>query len=55
LGSEELQVTLLVTLVEEPLEYLAVAVSCVVPPIATLGSLGEIARELSDCANTGTV
>src|ERR1700689_1011077 len=49
-GSAELQATLLLTLLEEPSEYVAVAVSWVVPPITTVGSLGEIESEVNDGA-----
>jgi hypothetical protein len=46
-GSEELQVTLPLTFVVELLDQVAVAVSCVVPPITTVGSPGVIEIELN--------
>jgi hypothetical protein len=46
-GSEELHVTLPLTFVVKPLEQFAVAVSCVVPPISTVGCPGEIEIDLT--------
>jgi hypothetical protein len=49
-GSAELQLTPLVMLLEEPLEYFAVTESWVVAPMLTAGWPGEIESEVTVCA-----
>jgi len=48
-ASKERQLTLPLTSLEEPSAYVAVAVSCVVPPSTTVGWLGEIESAVKDC------